>query len=286
LRRLRNWLLFFVVVLIWSLNWPVMKKGLDYVDPLGFVFHRFLFAAILLFPFLLIFHNRIPKNRETLLRLLLLSVINAVGMASTNIGLVHEKSGLSAVITYTQPLFVFCMATLFLKEKTSKSRILGLLIGFSGVVTISAKGESFLQGVTLSILPLLLGAFLWAVTIIYFKRYLTGVDAVVTNAFQMMWGAALLGTIDVASGIFQLPFSSDYWIIMLYASVAASGVAFTIWMHLLREEEATVLSSSSFIIPIATLLFGWLLLGETVEPQLILGAALILSGVYLVNRAQ
>jgi O-acetylserine/cysteine efflux transporter len=261
-----------------------MKKGLGYVDPLNFVLHRFLFSAIFMFPFLLIFRNKIPKNREYLLGLFLLSVINAVGVASTNIGLVNEKSGLSAVITYTQPLFVFCLAALFLREKTNKSRIIGLLIGFLGVVTISTKGESFFQGATLSILPLLLGAFLWGATIIYYKRYLSGIDAVVTNAFQMTIGASLLGIIDAAQGGFSFPLSLDYLAIILYASVAASGVAFTIWIHLLREEEATVVSSSSFIIPIATLLFGWLLLGETIEPQLILGAALIILGVYIVNR--
>ncbi|HIE18705.1 TPA: hypothetical protein EYP75_03165, partial [Candidatus Bathyarchaeota archaeon] len=48
MRRLRNWMLFFIVVLIWSSNWAVMKSGLSYVKPLTFVFHRFLFSSLFL----------------------------------------------------------------------------------------------------------------------------------------------------------------------------------------------------------------------------------------------
>ena len=52
----------------------------------------------------------------------------------------------------------------------------------------------------------------------------------------------------------------------------------------LREEEATVLSSSSFMVPVAAFMFEWLILEETVEPKILLGTALILAGVYTVNK--
>jgi len=61
-------------------------------------------------------------------------------------------------------------------------------------------------------------------------------------------------------------------------------VALTLWVLLLREEEATVLSSSSFMVPVAAIIFGWLILGETVEPKVLFGSALILAGVYMVNK--
>jgi len=64
----------------------------------------------------------------------------------------------------------------------------------------------------------------------------------------------------------------------------ASAVALTLWVSLLREEEATVISASSFVIPMVALVFGWILLRETIELESILGFALILAGTYLVNK--
>jgi len=284
-KRLRNWLLFFIVVLIWSSNWSVMKSGLDYAEPLIFVFHRFLISSLFLSPIIILLRKKIPKKRGDLARLLLLSVINAFGILSTNIGLVGEKSGLSAVVTYTQPLFVFCMAVPLLKEKASVDKILGILIGFLGVVAISARGKTLLSSLTSSIIFLLLGAFLWAASTVYYKKLLSHVEPVLANLFQMSFGAVLLSLISISPEKLSFPASTDYLLMVLYASIGASAIAFTIWIHLLREEEATVLSSSSLIVPIVALFLGWLLLGETVEPQSLIGAVLVIIGVYLVNKA-
>ena len=286
MKRFRNWLLFIIVVLLWSSNWSVMKSGLNYVEPLTFVFHRFLISSLFLSPSIMRMNKKIPRRRGDLARLLLLSMINAFGILSTNIGLTGEKSGLSAVVTYTQPLFVFCMAVPLLNEKTKASKILGILIGFLGVVVISIRRGILLNGLTGSLFFLLLGAFLWAASTVYYKRSLSHVNPVLVNLLQMSFGTVLFFLMLTPSGEFLFPSSTDYLMIVLYASIGSSAIAFTIWIHLLREEEATVLSSSSLIIPMVALFFGWLLLGETVKPQAFIGAILVMLGVYLVNRAE
>jgi len=285
LKRFRNWLLFLVVVLIWGSNWSVMKSGLNYVEPLTFVFHRFLVSSLFLLPVIILLSKKMPKKRVDLARLLLLGVINALGILSTNIGLVGEKSGLSAIVTYTQPLFVFCMAVPFLKEKAKIIKIIGIVTGFLGVAAISARGGTLFSGLTSSILFLLIGAFLWAVSIVYYKKFLSHVEPIMTNIFQTGFGTVLLGLIGMSSENLYFPASMDYLLMVLYASIGGSAIAFTIWIHILREEEATVLSSSSLIVPMVALFFGWLLLEETVGPQSLIGAFLIMLGVYLVNKA-
>jgi len=263
-----------------------MKSGLNYVEPLTFVFHRFLISSLFLSPSIMLMNKKIPRRRGDLARLLLLSMINAFGILSTNIGLTGEKSGLSAVVTYTQPLFVFCMAVPLLNEKTKASKILGILIGFLGVVVISIRRGILLNGLTGSLFFLLLGAFLWAASTVYYKRSLSHVNPVLVNLLQMSFGTVLFFLMLTPSGEFLFPSSTDYLMIVLYASIGSSAIAFTIWIHLLREEEATVLSSSSLIIPMVALFFGWLLLGETVKPQVFIGAIFVMLGVYLVNRAE
>ncbi len=277
-------MLFFVVVLVWSSNWPIMKSGLSYVDPLNFVQHRFLFSALALSPFLIFLRRRVPRDKETLTRLLLLGVINALGIVATNMGLLYEKSGISAVLTYTQPLFVFCMAVPFLKEKAKASRLLGVLIGFLGVIALSLWKIGSIGIFTVSNILLIIGAFLWALSIVYYKKLLGHVDSIITNIFQLAVGVAILTMLNATIGGFLFPLSAAYISIVLYAAVAASSLGLTLWLYLLRDEEAMVLSSSSFIIPLCALFFGWLLLGENIELNSLFGSALIMTGVYLVNR--
>jgi len=61
------------------------------------------------------------------------------------------------------------------------------------------------------------------------------------------------------------------------------SVTYVIWLMLLRSEDATILAGSSFLVPLTALFFGSILLGESIDAQSVLGSALVLVGVYLVN---
>ena len=245
----------------------------------------FILSALFLSPLLIFLRRKIPNDKETLVKLLFLGTINVFSMVSTNIGLVYEKSGISAILTYTQPLFVFCLAVPFLNKEARVTRLLGVTIGFSGVVVLSIRKLSSFESFSFSIFLLIIGAFLWAVTIVYYKKLLGHVDPVVTNIFQLAVGAGLLASLASVSEGLSFPLVQEYTLIILYISIFASSIGLTLWVYLLREEEATVLSSSSFMIPIAALFFGWLMLGENPELMSFLGVGLIMAGVCLVNRS-
>lgn len=284
LLRRRSYFLFTLMVLIWGLNWTAMKVGLKFVNPLNLVAQRLLLASVALSPTLIWKRRNLPRDVCTWLRLLMLSLINAIGMASTNIGLLYESSGLSSLLTYTQPLFVFCLAILFLNEEISGIKVLGVAIGFVGVASLYIS-KFYFQAVFLeSFLLLILGAFLWAVTVIYYKKFLSNVEPTIVNVIQFMIGSAFLT--PLAFMIDGLAFSWDalYLFSILYISLLGSAMASTIWLLLLRDEEVTVISTSSFIVPVIAVLFGWLFLGESIAYNSILSVILVLSGIYLVNK--
>jgi len=263
-----------------------MKVGLKFVGPLNLVAQRLLLASGALLPILVWKRKNLPRDSHTWLRLVILSLINAIGMASTNIGLLYESSGLSSLLTYTQPLFVFCLATLFLNEEINGVKVLGVMIGFMGVATLYI-GKFLLQAAFSESFPfLILGAFLWAVTVIYYKRFLSHVEPAIVNVIQFPVGSAFL--VPLASIMDGLTFSWNalYLFSILYISLLGSAVASTIWLLLLRDEEVTVISTSSFIVPVVAVLFGWLFLGESIGYNSILSIILVLSGVYLVNKPE
>ncbi len=281
MKKLQNWLLFLLVILLWGSNWSAMKIGLRFVPPITFVLQRFAVSAVAMLPFLVILRKRIPKDRHTLGKLVVLCLIFVSIIIAQAIGLSQENSGIGAVLTYTQPLFVFCLAVPFLGEKITVVKLLGGMIGFIGVIVLflDRMGSLTID----SALIMLLGALLWAVAVVYYKKHLSDVDAFVTHFFQMAIGALPLAVLSLGTQSFVLPTDILYGCILLYSSIGALAVGNVIWFYLLKREEATTLSGSSLVIPAVAMLFGWQLLGEQVSAQTLLGSALTLSGIFLVN---
>ncbi|MEM1989173.1 MAG: DMT family transporter [Candidatus Bathyarchaeia archaeon] len=279
----RGLLLFIIVVLAWSFNWTVMKIGLRFVSPLNLVSQRLLFASIALSPILAVEKRKLPKDGATWLKLISISVVNAACMASTHVGLLYEPSGLSSILTYTQPLFVFCLAALFLGEKVTLTRILGIVFGFLGVVAIY-MGRLNQVRLSSASLFLILGAFLWAVTIIFYKKFLAYVNPEIVNVMQFPVGAAFL--IFLTLILDKLTFSTNmvYVLSVLYTAIVGSAVASTIWLYLIKIEEAIVVSTSSLAVPAVALIFGSIFLGEVIEYNPLLGFILISAGIYFVNK--
>ena len=280
--KLSNLLLFLLLALLWGTGWSATKIALSFVSSASFMLQRFVLSTIAMFPFILSLQKRVPRDAKTLEKLLVLCSVNTFGVMVTNTGLVGESSGIGAVLTYTQPLFVFCLAIPFLNESLKISKLGGTAVGFVGVVLLFLGSVSSLT-LTSSII-MIFGAFLWAVTIIFYKRFLSHVDSFITNFFQWAFGILPLAALNLYSGSFLFPQEATYLWMVLYTAIGSACVGWTIWLFLLGKEDATVVSGSSFIVPLVALFSGWLFLGESMTLESILGSALVLLGVFLVNK--
>ncbi len=272
------------MILIWGSNWAVMKTGLKITDPLNFAMQRLLLAALVLSPTLPLLRKQIPKDKKIWLHLVVLAIINAACMSFTNLGLLSEKSGISSVITYTQPLFVFVFAFTLLGEKISATRLSGIILGFCGVSVIYLTRDSLTITFSYAILFLLLGAFLWAVTIIYYKKFLSHTNPVITNIITFTIGGLLISMFVASSEGFSFTTTGNYLLIILYNAIGASTIAWTIWIYLIKEEQTITVSGSSLLVPMVALISGWILLGEIIDLTSVIGFVLVLAGVFLVNR--
>jgi len=261
-----------------------MKSALNFVPPITFVLHQFAFSAFSMSHVPLLLRKKIPRDSGTLTRLLFLCLVSVSGIVATNMGLKYESSGIGAVLTYTQPLFVFCLAAPFLKEEVSAIKLLGAVLGFIGVAVLFLGKLGSFTPFSYSFPLLILGAFFWALTVVYYKGALSRVNPVVFNFFRVCIGCLPLAALSLLTFSFAFPMKDLYLGLLLYSSLGSVTVGFTIWTYLLKEEDATVLSASSFIVPIFALLFGWQLLGEDIGLTSVLGSGIILTGISLVNH--
>lgn len=258
-----------------------MKASLTFVSPLNFLRQSFFFGALALSPIVLFNYRKIPRDGKSFGKLLVFSFINVTSTLAMYVGLVNEGSGIACVLTYTQPLFLFALAIPFLNEKVTSSRVLGGLFGFVGIFVLSFRSLGLFS--LESTIVLLVAALLWAAANVYYKMHMTQIDPILTSSFQYVVGAVLLSIVCLAVNDYVFPTSLNYLSILLYTSVADFSVAYVIWLMLLRSEDATILAGSSFLVPLIALFFGSILLGESIDTQSVLGSALILLGVYLVN---
>jgi drug/metabolite transporter (DMT)-like permease len=265
-------------------NWSILKMGLAVELPLNFVMQRLFLASLFLLPLLVHFRAEIPKDKRTWVKLIGYVLINAVSMTLTNMGMVYESSGFSSVLSYTQPLFVFWLAAFFLREEINSRRLLGVLIGFLGVVLLYLGRYSSATGISVSIILLLSGAFLWAVTVIYYKKFLSCVNPVANNVIAFGIGGIFLFILGAAFENLSFNVTADYLLLILQSSFFGLAMANTLWIFLIKEEETSVVAASSLIVPMIALVFGWILLREVVDLVSVIGIILIFAGVYLVNR--
>jgi drug/metabolite transporter (DMT)-like permease len=273
-----------IVVLIWGANWVNMKIGLYYATPLNYLFQRLFFSSFMIAPFLFFAKNGIKRDPRIFVNVVILCVIYAVSVIFLMVGLEHESAGISSVVTFTQPLFVFALSAIFLKNEITKVRIVGVLVGFGGIITIYLEKIGGVEYATMSISFLLASAFLWAVTIVYYKIISEEVHPYWIGFFQAAIGSIVVYPFALVTGGVVFIFDLPYLLSLAYVTVLSTVVAFSLWFYLLRSEDAAKVSSSSFMIPVVALVSSNLLLGETINLPQMAGVFMVLAGVYLVNR--
>ncbi|MCA1687867.1 MAG: DMT family transporter, partial [Actinobacteria bacterium] len=201
--------------------------------------------------------------------------------------ILHLPSGSAAVLVYLQPILVGLLAWLILGEELSIAKIVGLLLGFSGIVAVSAVS---LSGVANAISPVgvALGAssaLSWALGTVYFKKYEARVSTLWAVAVPFLVGGVMLTALGlVVESWGEVSWTGGFVASMLYSSLVGISAAWVIWFALVRAGEASRVAAYIFAVPLTAVLIGVVFLDEPLGYPLLIGAALVVCGIYLVNR--
>lgn len=190
----------------------------------------------------------------------------------------------AALIVQIGPLLVALLATFFLGERLSKWLLIGMGVGFSGVVIIgraSSQGDSGdLVGVLLSVVA----ALTFAVGVLTQKKLLPQMRAldltfwyaVVGAVVCLPWAGQTVSVLGDASA------DTLWWI--LYLGIFPSAIAFTTWAYALSHADAGKFAQSTFLVPFITALMAWFLLDEVPPALAFVGGGLCIAGVLLTRR--
>jgi drug/metabolite transporter (DMT)-like permease len=272
-----------LLVLAWGSTFAAVKVGLHEAPPILFAGMRSLLGGGVMAVFAATRSGR-PGLRATWRLHLLLTILNVVlFFGLQTLAILELPSGLAAVLIYLQPVLTGVLAWPLLGEPMRGAKIAGLLLGFGGIVLVSAgafTGHASLLGVGYAIAA----ALMWSLGTIAFKSVADRVDAWWAVAIPFLAGGLVLTVVGLAVEGAAMRWSGEFVVAFLCASLVGTALSWSLWFTLVASGEASRASSYIFFVPIVSLVIGGVFLGETLGLSLLAGAALVVVGVYLVNR--
>jgi drug/metabolite transporter (DMT)-like permease len=272
--------------LLWSSAYAVAKVAIVDCPPLLLLTFRFLLAGVVMLSAAALSGISLKISRRDLLLFAALGVANqAAYLGIGYVGLKSIAAGLSALVISANPVLTAVLAAVFLGERMTWRKALGLVLGVGGVAFVVqhrlAGGLDHPEGIALTLVALVS----LVIGTILFKRFAPGGGLWVGNSVQ-----------SLAAGFAVLPFAFTFesvgdivptWRLaaaMAFLVLLVSVFAYLLWFQLLERSGATAASSYHFLMPPLGMFFGWLLLGEHVSTADFAGIVPVALGIWLVTR--
>ena len=274
-----------VLALFWGSSYLLIALAVQAIGPITLVAIRVSIAAMVLVAIAMAQGHRLPRDRATWLALSIQAFFNSFGAWTLLAwGQQHVDSGLAGVLNSTAPIFVILITVLLMGQPSSLHRVLGALVGLSGVVLI--MGPEVLGGLgqqALAQAAVLAGAVLYAFAALYGRRF-ARLPPVVTAAGTMIVASLVL--IPMAL-VFEDPGRMTPSLMSLAAASAlglfCTGLALLLYFRLIKTLGPVGVASQAYLRAGVAVVLGILFLGESFSVTIALGIGLALSGVLLIN---
>lgn len=274
------------VILIAALiggNFSALKLALDHTTPLLLAGMRTVIGGSALLAFALLRGERLPKRAVELRRIFVVSFsVTTVSSALLVFGVDRVPAGVASLVSSTMPLFTALLSFALLRTTVARIGVLGLSVGFAGTIVLawpSLSGETAAIGIA----ALALSAIAWAFGTVFLGwKDFGGVSQIMLVGVQLAMSAAILiPTALVLEGTADTEWSAGLVVPLLYASIPANAVTFTLMAVVAQRASPTQASATAYLIPMFGVLFGWLIRDEVLGRAEVVGGAFVVAGVFL-----
>jgi drug/metabolite transporter (DMT)-like permease len=282
------WIAFLTLGVLWGSSYLWIKIGLETLPPLTLIAGRLLFGALFLATVVAMARERLPREPRMYGHLLVMSIVNIVlPFILIAVGEQSIDSALASILNATVPLSVIVLAPLFLPdERITIGKILGLALGFAGVMVLVAPDLVNLSHADLTGELMMVGSSLcYGIGNVYAKRNVHGLRPMIPALFQVSFAALIVVPLAL---LIDRPFgrvnpAPEAIAAMAWLGILGSGVAYLCYFTLLQRWGATRTSMVSYVLPVVGIALGALFIGEAVTLVRVGGTALIIAGIALVN---
>ena len=277
-----------VFVLIWSSGFVVAKYAFEYSDVIYFLGIRLLIAGGILLLITLALGQSLRLTRKQLV----VSIALGLTLQGLYLGGVWEAiaqgspAGVASVVTSTQPILVSILAFILLKERLLRNQMIGLFLGFTGVLLV--LWPAFSEAGTMTVIAfclLIVGLTGSTSATLIQKKYGESLPLLAGTTYQFLFAGVILTLLSLFSNQRNIEWNVQSTLAMAWAVIVTSIIAVVALLWMLQRGSAAKVSSLLYLVPPVTAIQAWALFGEKLNAQAIIGIAMTALGVALVQRS-
>jgi len=281
-----DWVLLLVLTVFWGISFFFIKKGAEVFSPYQVGALRMSITAIFLMPIL--FFKKFNTGSGSIWAVIAVGVLGT-GVPSVLFPFAMQPNGgisssMGAIFNTLVPLFAFILAVIFLKQKVTLWKVLGLICGSVGVILLVS--DSSLEFTKLGFFAII-GSFCYGISVTILKKYLQNYNPVRISAMSVLFLLPLALAYIFYSNAFEVvtqhPNGWQGLGYIAFLGIVSTGIANIIFFTLVQRTNTVFATTVTYMIPIVAIVVGFFD-GEPVSYLLFGGLALILGAVYLVGR--
>jgi drug/metabolite transporter (DMT)-like permease len=281
-----DWLLLLALGFMWGTSYVFIKLGVQTLPTFTLIAARLGIGLALLITVVAIAGEKLPREPRIYGHLVVMAVVNIVlPFALITTAERSVDSALAAVLNGAVPLFVIVLAALFLHdEPLTMNRLVGLGIGYLGVIVLVSRSLGASGSTLTGELALILSTVSYGAGAVYARRNMRGIPPMIPALFQVGFAFVIVSVIALfTEQPWKVMWSSDAIIAVVWLGILGSGFAYLANFRLLARIGATRTSLVAYLLPIVGIVSGALMFGEVVDVRIVIGTILIIAGVALVN---
>ena len=282
------WGLLLLLCFVWSLSFLLAEILLESVRPFTIVFNRVFFASIVMVILIKLLGKRFPDKRKNLFLLFLLGLTNnAIPFSAIVYGQQFITGGLASIINTNTAFFTLILSSLmFVDERLTMVRLLGIVLGITGVVI--AIGPSELLSLSMDNLGqqcIILATICYAISTTMARKFIKGVDPLVSVTVMLLSSAFWMGLIVLYMEGLPLFTPSAVNIVSIgLLAVLSTSLAYILYFMLLERAGAGTTTLVTVLIPPFAMIMDAIILKETITSPQVAGFVFVAVGVVMVAR--
>jgi drug/metabolite transporter (DMT)-like permease len=282
----RDWSRLVFLSVLWGATFFFTSLALRELPPLTLVFLRLTIATLILLPIIWLHKIKLPSSIAGWQPYAVMALINNVipfsliVMAQTYI-----PSGMASVLNATTPVFTVLVAAAFGDERLILRRVVGVLLGLTGVIVLRGFAFEIDSDQTIGILLSLGATVSFGFSALWATRKLTGKPPLATATFQLMSASAMMFCLAV---VFDRPWQLEMpggvtWSAILGLASLSTALAFIVFFQIIIRSGASTVMLVTLLVPVSAILLGYFILGEYIATREIVGALIIGSALLVMD---
>jgi drug/metabolite transporter (DMT)-like permease len=282
-----DWVLLLTLGLMWGTSYAFIKLGVETLPTFTLIATRLLIGFLLLATVVAVAREPLPRSPRIYVHLLVMAIVNIV-IPFTLITSAERSvdSAIAAIINGAVPLVVILLAGLvFPDEPITLNRLVGLFVGYAGVIVIVSPGLGSSTGSQISGELALVGSTIsYGIGAVYARAKMRGLRPMIPAVFQVGFAFVLVAALALVNEHpFDVAWNGDAILAVIWLGVFGSGLAYLLNFRLLARIGATRTSILAYFLPIVGIVTGALMFGETIDQYVVIGTVMVIGGVALVN---